>query len=634
MDENYAFYSYESIQSDQIRLLQFNHESNHTSAILRTFTLKRLSTTYHALSYSWLGENSATNARQKHGVLKTEKGELPILDSVQDFVRVLKSKEGNFNDTWWWIDSICINLADTEERNQQVQLMSEIYRNAHEVIVWLGEETEQTENAFYFLQLLNETVRQERNLEKTRRMFQQPQYEPHWAALASFFQRRWWSRIWTLQEYAMNTNASFWWGMRSFSRSVVEGALIGADRCTSVGFKATPAFRHSFSRRRVRILYDTRQANNNRIQLTLVALAAYSSCFEATDDRDRLYGIQGLATDTSILEVNYSYDVEDTYMRFTKAFIEHYKSLDIICFASLYSSVHSSALPSWVPDWRARIDPLSVPLMVSQSAKDTIGNLRPSSLTVNVPGHSAPCYAASKESIPIYRFAELKLIARGTTVDVVDGLGGSTNIGMVQSSAKLNPVKSLFKGMTASDLLRSVCKSLVLDRKDRYMRFAMPADDFFRDFTWLCRHVTMDAPYLVPKEFAEWYLGTKDLLINGRSLETLLRESRAAANIELSSSAPNQDEYISDTFFGRFFDTVVRMSLRLMITRDGRIGLVSKKAKKGDLVAVLFGCSVPVVLRQTGEEENGTLTLVGECFLDGFMNGAGLTGPGREFSIE
>jgi hypothetical protein len=586
------------------------------------------------LSYSWLGENSATNARQKHGVLKTEKGELPILDSVQDFVRVLKSKEGNFNDTWWWIDSICINLADKEERNQQVQLMSEIYRNAREVIVWLGEETEQTENAFYFLQLLNETVKQERNLEKTRRMFQQPQYEPHWAALASFFQRRWWSRIWTLQEYAMNTNASFWWGMRSFSRSVVEGALIGADRCTSVGFKATPAFRHSFSRRRVRILYDTRQANNNRIQLTLVALAAYSSCFEATDDRDRLYGIQGLATDTSILEVNYSYDVEDTYMRFTKAFIEHYKSLDIICFASLYSAVHSSALPSWVPDLRARIDPLSVPLMVSQSAKDTIGNLRPSSLTINVPGHSAPCYAASKESIPIYRFAELKLIARGTTVDVVDGLGGSTNIGMVQSSAKLNPVKSLFKGMTASDLLRSVCKSLVLDRKDRYMRFAMPADDFFRDFTWLCRHVTMDAPSLVPKEFAEWYLGTKDLLIDGHSLENILCESHEAVNVDSSSSAPNRDEYISDTFFGRFFDTVVRMSLRLMITRDGRIGLVSKKAKKGDLVAVLFGCSVPVLLRQTGEEENGTFTMVGECFLDGLMNGAGLTGPGREFSIE
>ncbi|KAF7538360.1 hypothetical protein G7054_g2980 [Neopestalotiopsis clavispora] len=487
------------------------------TAILRTFTLKGLSTPYHALSYSWLGENSATNARQKHGVLKTEKGELPILDSVQDFVRVLKLKEGNFNDTWWWIDSLCINLADTEERNQQVQLMSEIYRNAHK--------------------LLNETVRQERNLEKTRRMFQQPQYEPHWSALASFFQRRWWSRIWTLQEYAMNANASFWWGVRSFSRSVVEGALIGADRCTSVGFKATPAFRHSFSRRRVRILYDTRQANNNRIQLTLVALAAYSSCFEATDDRDRLYGIQGLATDTSILEVNYSYDVEDTYMRFTKAFIEHYKSLDIICFASLYSAVHSSALPSWVPDWRARIDPLSVPLMVSQSAKDTIGNLRPSSLTFNVPGHSAPCYAASKESIPIYRFAELKLIACGTTVDVVDGLGGSENIGMVQSSAKLNSVKSLSQGMTASDILRSVCKSLVLDRKDRYMRFAMPADDFFRDFTWLCRHVTMNAPSRVPKEFAEWYLGTKDLLINGRSLETLLRESRGAANIELSSSA-------------------------------------------------------------------------------------------------
>jgi hypothetical protein len=38
-----------------------------------------------------------------------------------------------------WIDAICINQEDLEERGQQVRLMAEIYCKANHVIVWLGE---------------------------------------------------------------------------------------------------------------------------------------------------------------------------------------------------------------------------------------------------------------------------------------------------------------------------------------------------------------------------------------------------------------------------------------------------------------------------------------------------------------
>lgn len=147
----------------------------------------------------------------------------------------------------------------------------------------------------------------------------------------------------------------------------------------------------------------------------------------------------------------------------------------------------------------------------------------------------------------------------------------------------------------------------------------------------------MESVSLVPKEFQEWYDCTKSLLIHGRSFENILYDSNEAVDISSSSSAPNRDEYIFDTFFGRFFDTIVRMSLRLMVTRNGRIGLVSEKVSKGDLVGVLFGCNVPVLLRQSGNEGEGTFTLVGECFLDGFMDGASLGGdtcPERDFCIE
>ncbi|EGS17430.1 uncharacterized protein CTHT_0067560 [Thermochaetoides thermophila DSM 1495] len=38
-----------------------------------------------------------------------------------------------------WIDTLSINQADMSERNSQVLLMGEVYRNATSVLSWLGE---------------------------------------------------------------------------------------------------------------------------------------------------------------------------------------------------------------------------------------------------------------------------------------------------------------------------------------------------------------------------------------------------------------------------------------------------------------------------------------------------------------
>ncbi|TKA66014.1 hypothetical protein B0A55_09277 [Friedmanniomyces simplex] len=40
--------------------------------------------------------------------------------------------------SWIFIDAICINQGDVEERSSQVALMGEVYRRANEVVVWLG----------------------------------------------------------------------------------------------------------------------------------------------------------------------------------------------------------------------------------------------------------------------------------------------------------------------------------------------------------------------------------------------------------------------------------------------------------------------------------------------------------------
>ncbi|QIX02553.1 hypothetical protein AMS68_008070 [Peltaster fructicola] len=68
-------------------------------------------------------------------------------------------------------------------------------------------------------------------------------------------------------------------------------------------------------------------------------------------------------------------------------------------------------------------------------------------------------------------------------------------------------------------------------------------------------------------------------------------------------------------------------------TKGGRMGLVSRYARVGDLICVLFGCSSPVVLRPLGDvnSQHGSdkrevqyYHHMGEAYLDGFVHGEGI----------
>jgi hypothetical protein len=632
-------YLYGPIQQDQMRLVKFHRGSGSRSAVLQTFPLGEPAPPYYALSYSWQCDTPVTGDPNTRYSLDIGTGMLSTLETISAFVRVLHLKNAELEDAWWWIDSICINLADANERSQQVSLMDRIYRHARDIIIWLGEETAHTDRAVDFIELLNATIRQQPRVtpEEVRCIFEQELFRPDWIALTIFFERRWWSRIWTLQEYAINTKASFWWGSRSLSHFAVEGALIDADQCTSSAFKATSAFRRGFSRRRLKILHEKGQSWTPKLSLSLVALAAYSSCFEATEDRDRLYGIKGLATDTRILDTNYSRSVDETYLQFAKAFIAQYQSLDIICFASIHSPIPESALPSWVPDWRASLDPLSVPLMVSQNAESHIGNLRPFALAIEESGETSLKYTASKGCTAFCKFRGSRLIVRGAIVDDVDGLAGSQKSELVQSSAQMNLKGLGITQMSASDRITAVCKCLVLDRQDRFLRFAMPTKEFTQDFRWMCSQLMTEMTPIVPREFQEWYESFKLLVFQGYSFQDMLRDSSECVDIRSLSTPASVDEYIFDSLFSRFYDTVVRMSLRLMTTGNGRLGTAPEKARKGDFVVVLMGCNVPILLRRSGTVEEDLYVCVGECFINDFMYRAGLDKeryPLREFLIK
>jgi hypothetical protein len=51
-----------------------------------------------------------------------------------------------------WIDAVCIDQGNNEEKTQQVGIMKEIYRCATQVLIWLGKEAEADRAGFAMLE--------------------------------------------------------------------------------------------------------------------------------------------------------------------------------------------------------------------------------------------------------------------------------------------------------------------------------------------------------------------------------------------------------------------------------------------------------------------------------------------------
>jgi hypothetical protein len=88
---------------------------------------------YRTLSYVW-GSRNVTRQIRLNG------NTYPVTVNLESALRYLRTHypEGLVV----WIDALCINQGDVEERTQQVQLMGTIYKRCEEVIVYLEDSLE------------------------------------------------------------------------------------------------------------------------------------------------------------------------------------------------------------------------------------------------------------------------------------------------------------------------------------------------------------------------------------------------------------------------------------------------------------------------------------------------------------
>lgn len=601
-------YSYVPIQPDELRVCRFVDDGEHLSAELRTFPASA-SPPYNALSYTWA---LADEGPLLDWDLRIGERQLPALASLRPFVEALRSGGSLLEGTWWWIDSICVDQSNLSERSAHVQRMDHIYWDAHEVVVWLGEQTDDSADAPDFINLLVMMNASPRTKENLRTTLRQDIYVDKWKALRQFFLRKWWTRVWTIQEFTIPERVTFWYGARQLQRTAIFKALSVARLCNVRVFKDSTAFYNAWNRRRAFMLNEHARRTGKDMKLSLVALAAYFCHNDATDDRDRLYGLTSLSANNHGLVIDYSLSVNEVYIRFARSFITEHKSLDIISFASIFAATPGSSLPSWVPDWRTKTEPLVVPLMASQTASSIVGNLRHRYENYFKDDCEMVRYEASGLRRAACTFDGIMLKARGCVIDTLLTLTGADS-----------EVRTEIAGhqlISSEAVLMSLCKSLVLARGDRYLQHLIPEDKFYRDFIRLLLLLTTDPSQSPSPDITAWFASARHLDIHGRTIESWLQQLHdedISAIMEMPGA--RQDANLQDSFYGRFYDTVKSMSMRLMTTLGGRIGMASQRATRGDIICIIYGCSVPMLLRK--KEEEDVYIVIGECYVDGCMQG-------------
>ena len=248
-----------------------------------------------------------------------------------------------------WIDQICINQDDVDERSKQVALMGRIYSKAKNVVVWLGEEGPDDGIAFRFIPvLLSYLPPLSAGHVVARRGLVARQAlpfigSPAWIALSRIFSRPYFRRSWIIQEVALAQHAVVHCGPY-----VMDWDLLAAASGYQMGQLASDA---ENAHDAVAAIVEFKRHDHGRGNNLVDALFT-SYRFNCTDPRDKIFAMLGL-TKALVFQPDYFSSVEDVYLKTAQSLILALGNLDILCCVSHPKRI--ATLPSWVPDWQAQV---------------------------------------------------------------------------------------------------------------------------------------------------------------------------------------------------------------------------------------------------------------------------------------
>jgi hypothetical protein len=510
-----------------------------------------------------------------------------------------------------WIDALCIDQGNQQERESQVLLMRDIYSMPERVIVWLGEDEGQAAEAItvikraaeYFYSEIGKTsndniwysdleaIKTEDNIFATENRPGLPPIKPGeidlgWAPVKWFYDRPWFRRIWVVQEVA-------------FSQVIMYVGDLEVDWQTVVS-AATWMFRKEYAMV-VSCEYAMWMHGARRIGDDLVLALRLFQDNEATNPRDKVFALLGLLKRSSrhnpLLRPNYSKPVADVYsdaFRYMIQFCNDGKLLRLINSQNKPLAEADEAFPSWVP----RFD-LASPLKHSN------------------PLHPETSEQSQSQPLLVKSIDSKVLILKGAIISTISLADSSADGDLEGGDSYLRSLWKTTKDELGPHYTPEGLENAFVQTVTAAGRWRRSAEKARRYLKEIIRGE--------PHQEEQYDTQLLDFIDNGffkhYSL-TSFREDRAATE-SIARYTTDQlklkggEDPVIETKKALILENYSIRNFSFLITDNGRMGLAAKVAEPRDKVCVFHGYAFPFLIRKAGEHYK----LLGPCYIHGLIEG-------------
>ena len=364
-------YQYENLvsreQGNAIRLLEIEVASSPSDELgvrLHHFDLEN-APSYEALSYAW-------GANERPRRICCNGGGMDVTENLYQALRMIQSVDNArghpFHPKYLWIDALCINQADNNERASQVRAMHQIYATASNVIVWLGKFDDSPESLSIlpileervknFSHLIDDSTLSRKSLKRSFKVKMSPRHHSDHYAIQKFFNLPWFRRAWVLQEVTVAKALKVFWGNHMIDwQSITDTAMLHALTGNSMAVGADlQAMIMPIS------VHYLRHRLEKKHQISLSQLLTGMRFLVSIDPRDKVYAVSRLATDTAgrKVRIDYATTIHQLYIRTAYDILQSEANFDLFSIpkgslpteASTSTAKDVGDLPTWVMDWR------------------------------------------------------------------------------------------------------------------------------------------------------------------------------------------------------------------------------------------------------------------------------------------
>ncbi|KAI1094004.1 heterokaryon incompatibility protein-domain-containing protein [Rostrohypoxylon terebratum] len=545
-----------------------------------------------------------------------------------------------------WADGICINQQDLQEKGRQVALMGKIYGRAVSVAVWLGHSDNHTEAAIELINVISErckTFVYPEGIDSSdwlRKLNQSAHFldylpersddkasinqDPRIDSLDRFFGRAWFHRVWVIQEVATCQDITAYCGAFHLPWDLI---ALAAGWCLygPMSFDMQKRYRNVngisnalFMRDKVWQTADT---------VTFLHLIGRGKDFDATNARDKIYAMLSYPT-TGLpggSDPEFHFELEPDYMKTTSEVyrlvaiksIQCRRDLEILSYVD-HGPELNDTWPTWIPRW---------------DRPCTVGMLDQLSQHFDAALVKEPKYSESVR-IPLWsddRSLTLSGIRCGIVRRVTETMD-HLDLALDAEKAVRNPLMGSFrpssKGKLASEATDDIA---VLNLNDCTQYTAESICTAYARTLTLARTIGQEISDPSPEQIAQH---TADFASYILTIVDLIEQNASPSDSTDASSAPKVPRFIQDTAIREALSNLTKdragdasrfcyalgygcLRRKFFRTAAGHIGIGPAALNERDVLVMFRGGRMIYALR----ERDGGWSLVGECYVHGFMKG-------------